>query len=195
MACQERARSLIAAARRLVGNGISRGKREAQIRRLEWQVDRQKAALGKAVYPLLQSGQVQTDLREVRERVTRLGVLVQRLEELKTRSMHGHAGHRDAGWVQALDVQDQRPRGRGRLMLRRKGARPDGAPRFEAWIESFVQPDGPALASGDHVSLLVETSNERFPVTVRAIEAEGSVVSVHWTDDELPATLRELGGD
>jgi hypothetical protein len=33
------------------------------------------------------------------------------------------------------------------------------------------------------VLLLVETSNEHYPVTVRAIEAEGSVVAVHWTAD------------
>ena len=56
MALQKHARSFIAAARRFAGNGIRRGEREAQIRRLEWQVGRQKAALGKAMFPLLQSG-------------------------------------------------------------------------------------------------------------------------------------------
>ena len=104
-------------------------------------------------------------------------------------------GHRDAGWVRVLDADGQRPRGRGRLMLRSEDAHPDGTPAFEARLESFVPAEDPALGAGDHVLLLVETSNEHYPVTVRAIEAEGSAVSVSWPGDELPATLRELGGN
>ena len=102
--------------------------------------------------------------------------------------------HGNAGWVQLLDIEGQRPRGRGRLMLRSEGANTEGAQTFEASVESFVPGDAP-VAPGDHVLLLIETANEQYPVTVRAIEAEGSVVSVSWNADELPATLRELGGD
>lgn len=89
MNVRERARPLIGTARRFIGDGIRRGRREAQIRRLEWQVDRQKAALGKVVYPLLQDGQVQTEVPEVRQLMTRIGALVQSLDELQTRSPHG----------------------------------------------------------------------------------------------------------
>ena len=85
MARQERVRRFIAAARRFLAKVIRRGEREAQIRQLEWQLGRQKAALGNAIYPLLQSGQVQvqTELPEVRERMTRIAALVQSLEELE----------------------------------------------------------------------------------------------------------------
>lgn len=103
-------------------------------------------------------------------------------------------GHRDAGWVRVLHVEGQRLRGRGRLMMRREPASPGGAPACDAWLESFVPAEEPTLAAGDQVLLLVETSNEHYPVTVKTIEAGGSVVSIHWTADELPATLRELGG-
>ena len=104
-------------------------------------------------------------------------------------------GHRNAGWVQVLDADAERLRGRGRLMLRGKDAHPDGTPAFEARLESFVPAEEPALGTGDPVRLFVETSNEHYPVTVRSIEAEGSAVSVSWPGDELPATLREIGGD
>jgi hypothetical protein len=194
MAFAEHARKLVASARRVVGNGIGRAGREAQVKRLQWEIDRQKAGLGEAAYALLRNGQLQTDHPDVRRHMSRIGELVQRLEQLQTRSRRGALGHRDAGWVQVFDVQDGRARGRGRLLLRRIGARPDQPARFEGRIESFVPADEPALADGDHVSLLMETSSEQYPVTVQAIEAEGSVVTVLWTGEELPATLRELGG-
>ncbi len=104
-------------------------------------------------------------------------------------------GQSDAGWVQVLDVEDGRARGRGRLMLRSKRIRRGDRPGWEARIESFVPADEPGLASQEQVLLLVETANEHYPVTVRTIEAEGSVVTVSWPHEELPATLRELGGD
>ena len=87
MRLEGRARRFIAAARGFIGTGIRRGGREAQIRRLRWQVDREKAALGETMYPLLNSGQVQTDLPEVREHMMRIEALVQRLEELQTCSV------------------------------------------------------------------------------------------------------------
>ena len=103
-------------------------------------------------------------------------------------------GHGDAGWVQVLDVEGQRVRGRGRLTLRSEGIRANGVPAFDAQLESFVPADGPALAVGD-VLLLAENANEYYPATVRAIDAEGSVISADWMAEELPATLRELGGE
>ena len=41
------------------------------------------------MYPLLQSGQVQTDLREVREHSTKIGALIRSVEKLQARSLHG----------------------------------------------------------------------------------------------------------
>lgn len=103
-------------------------------------------------------------------------------------------GNRDAGWARVLRLEDQRLLGRGRLMMRLEHTRPDGAPSYAAWLESFGPSEEPQFTAGDRVLLLIETSNEHYPVTVQAMEAQGSVVSMRWTADELPATLRELGG-
>src|SRR5450759_1985016 len=64
-------------------------------------------------------------------------------------------GHADAGWVQVLDMDSGRLRGRGRLMLRNDGARVGGAPAIDARIESFVPAEDPPLVPQDHVLLLV----------------------------------------
>jgi len=194
MNLQTRARSVVDAARRLVSSGLRRGRREASVRRLEWQIDRQKAALGSEIYPLLQSGRVQTDVPEVRERMTRIGALIRRLEQSRPRLSRGQLGQRDAGWVQLLDIEGQRLRGRGRLMLHSERTRDDGSRRLHAQVESFVPVDELPLKAGDQVLLLIETANEQYPVTVQTIGAVDSVVTIHWTADELPATLRELGG-
>lgn len=53
----------------------------------------------------------------------------------------------DAGWVQMLDATGQRPRGRGRLMLRSEGARGGDTPALDARLVSFVPAQESALAT------------------------------------------------
>lgn len=103
-------------------------------------------------------------------------------------------GQRDAGWATILDAEGDRLRGRGRLVLRRWGAHPDGTPSFEARLDSFLPAAATPIRAGDAVLLHIEASNEQYPVTVHTTGV-GSTISVSWPGDELPATLRELGGD
>src|SRR5688572_12898959 len=62
----------LAEAAELVLRGIRRGAREVQAKGLQVRKDREIAALGKALYPLLRSGQVVADVPEVRARMSRL---------------------------------------------------------------------------------------------------------------------------
>jgi hypothetical protein len=115
---------------------------------------------------------------------------------LESRDAHDpvEVPHGDAGWAQLLDTEGQAPRGRGRLMLSSEAAGPDGARTFEANVESFVPGEAP-ITPGDRLLLLIEMSNEQYPVTVRSIDPGGTAVALSWGADELPATLRELGGN
>lgn len=100
----------------------------------------------------------------------------------------------DAGWVQILEIKTQRVIGRGRLLMRTMRPLADGLPRFQARVESFAATDGPP-AVGDDLLVLIEGAIEHYPATVRAVEPDGSEITIYWRDDELPAPLRELGGN
>jgi hypothetical protein len=65
-----------------VVRGIRRGAREAQAKGLKIRKDREMAALGRALYPLLRSGQLQAETPEVRARMSRLEELEVALEDL-----------------------------------------------------------------------------------------------------------------
>lgn len=62
---------------------LRRAWRRAQIRRLEWQLHRQQSALGTALFALLQSGHVQTDLPDVTGRMTEIDTLGERIQQLR----------------------------------------------------------------------------------------------------------------
>lgn len=115
----------------------------------------------------------------------------------RTRDVHDpvQVARGDAGWVQILDVDEQRLRGRGHLMLQGEPDSRAGEPRFLAQLESFVPADGPQLVPGERAFLLIESANEQYPIVVQEIEPGGSIVRVSWTSAELPAPLRELGGE
>ena len=82
----------------------------------------------------------------------------------------------------------------GRVGQRHRDERSEQEARQRARIESFVLAEE-SVVPGDRALVLIETANEQYPVTVRSVEADGSVICVRWDADELPATLRELGGD
>ena len=72
----------LAEAGELVARGIRRGAREVQAKGLEIRKDREIAALGKALYPLLRSGEIKADVPEVRARMSRLAELEVALQDV-----------------------------------------------------------------------------------------------------------------
>ncbi len=90
MKLRERGRGAPSAAIRVARRGIRRGGLEAQIRKVEWDIDRQNAAIGQAIYPLLESGELKVGLSDVQERMPRIKALAQRLDEL--RALRGAQG-------------------------------------------------------------------------------------------------------
>lgn len=90
MNLRARGQDAVSATVRVARRGIQRGRIEAQIRKIEWDIDRQKAAIGQAIYPLLESGELQVGLSDVHERMPRIQALAQRLEAL--RALRGAQG-------------------------------------------------------------------------------------------------------
>lgn len=124
---------------------------------------------------------------------------------------------RDGGWAELMTADGRTRMGRGHLML--WPARPatdvdDGesgpamvdkdagmalggdAPPLAAELRSFAIDAGPPIA-GDSLAVRPESEFDLYPVTVRAFDRKGDhpVVYLDWPDEELPASLRELGGN
>lgn len=76
-----RAKRLGIATVRLGRRGVRRAQHEAQLRRLGRQIEGEKAAIGRAVYPLLERGDLNVDLPEVRERMQKIALLRARLAD------------------------------------------------------------------------------------------------------------------
>ena len=76
-----RAKRLGAATARLGRRGIRRAQHETRLRRLGRQIEGEKAAIGRAVYPLLERGDLNVDLPEVRERMQKIALLRARLAD------------------------------------------------------------------------------------------------------------------
>ena len=81
VAARARAKRLGAATARLGRRGVRRAQLEARLRRIGRQIEREKAAIGRAVYPLLERGDLDVDLPEVRERMQKIAFLRARLAE------------------------------------------------------------------------------------------------------------------
>lgn len=95
MTVRERSWEILSYAGSLIRRGSRRGAHEAQVRKLEWEVDRRKAAIGKAVYPLIETGALQVDLPEVQEELTRIRELHDRLRELHERRLAEKSDERE----------------------------------------------------------------------------------------------------
>lgn len=83
MHLRERGRDVFVAAVQGTRRKLRRGEMEVRIRKLAWDIDRQKAAIGQAIYPLLESGDLHVDLPEVHERIPRIQALTRRLYALR----------------------------------------------------------------------------------------------------------------
>lgn len=89
MAFTGRTRTAATRAGHLAGRGIDRVVRMTRRRQLEWQLDRQHAALGRAMYPLLQTDAVHTDLPDALERMAAIEALTERLVAIRPAPMLG----------------------------------------------------------------------------------------------------------
>lgn len=101
----------------------------------------------------------------------------------------------DAGWADLVSQDGQTKYGRGHLMI--WPVPPDGATdnRLRAELQSFTVEAEPPI----HTVLAIrpEKDPDTYPATSRTFEVleHGAVVGLFWDDDELPASLRELGGN
>ena len=83
MAFAARTRTAAGRIGHLVSGGIDRAVRETRRRQLEWQLDRQYAALGRVMYPPLQTGGIHTALPGALERMAAIEALTERLVAIR----------------------------------------------------------------------------------------------------------------
>lgn len=83
MALRDQVKRTAASAASVVRRGTRRGAHEAHVRKLQWEIDRHKAALGKSLYPLIETGAIQVDLPEVHEELARIRALYEQLRALQ----------------------------------------------------------------------------------------------------------------
>ncbi|MEZ4503859.1 MAG: hypothetical protein R3C39_14650 [Dehalococcoidia bacterium] len=117
---------------------------------------------------------------------------------------------RDGGWVELLNIEDDTPIGRGRLVVtlltetdEESGVttnRGQVVPRDDVWrgrLTSFhAAADAPALEPGDY-RIRFEEGLQALGVHVEEwidIDAREHEATLRSTDDEIPAVLAELGG-
>ena len=102
----------------------------------------------------------------------------------------------DAGWARLSSPDGTVDMGRGRLRIWFEAP---GTPQGvrHAQIGSY-QPGAVEARRGDTVAVCPEGEAEMYIATIteyNPVPDGGSVVVLDWPDDELPASLRELGGD
>jgi len=102
----------------------------------------------------------------------------------------------DAGWAQLSSPDGTRDLGRGRLRVWYEAPGSANGVRH-AQLSSYT-PGTTEPHRGDTVAIAPESESERYIAKVMEYDptASGeSVVVLDWPDDELPASLRELGGE
>jgi len=103
----------------------------------------------------------------------------------------------DAGWVELLSVDTQTRYGRGHLFIWQVQKEDDP---MMAELRSFTPDadDAPEPATHDRLAIRPEQEMEMYPVIVTGyapVEDEAAIVGLIWPDIEMPASLRELGGE
>lgn len=101
---------------------------------------------------------------------------------------------RDAAWVELVSADTKTRYGRGHLYLWHVKTEDD---LMRAELRSFAPHEGgEAPAKGDCLAVRPEQEMELYPVVV-AEYGPGSenIVALIWPDTELPASLREVGGN
>ena len=81
MSVRERSGTILSSIGSLIRRGTRRGAHEAKVRRLQWAIDRHKTEIGKAVYPLLETGALTVALPEVEEELRQIRQLHEQLRE------------------------------------------------------------------------------------------------------------------
>ena len=85
--------------------------------------------------------------------------------------------------------------GRGRLLIWAKPPNRADDNRLRAELQTFVVEVEPPMDTA--LAVRPEKDPDTYPTTSRSFDAHehGAVVGLFWDDDELPASLRELGGN
>lgn len=102
----------------------------------------------------------------------------------------------DAGWARLSSTDGSLDMGRGRLRIWFEAPGTEGGVRH-AQLSSY-QPGAIEPRRGDTVSICPENEAETYIASVmeyNPVPSGESVVVLDWPNDELPASLRELGGD
>lgn len=103
----------------------------------------------------------------------------------------------DAGWVHLVSVDGSHDYGRGHLKTWMEPPGSAGPNGRQAVIESFT-PGAIEPRRGDRAGVRPEQEATVYPVVVRRYDRiEGTaVVLLEWLDDgDVPASIRELGGE
>ncbi|MCK9487716.1 MAG: hypothetical protein M0R73_13665 [Dehalococcoidia bacterium] len=128
---------------------------------------------------------------------------------------------RDAGWAELVTADGQTRMGRGLLLIwptdstrpslgdkSSAGAAParvgkdsalavgDRAPHLRGELRSFRVDAGPPVR-GDSLAVRPENETGMYPVVVQSFDDRDGqpVVHLDWSDERLPAAIRELGGE
>jgi hypothetical protein len=101
----------------------------------------------------------------------------------------------DAGWADLVSHDGLTKYGRGHLMIWPEPPNRATDNRLRAELQSFVVEAEPPIHTG--LAVRPEKDPDTYPATSRSFEVmeHGAVVGLFWDDDELPASLRELGGN
>lgn len=102
----------------------------------------------------------------------------------------------DAGWAHMYSPDGQVDLGRGRLRMWFEAPGSKNGVRH-AQLSSYT-PGSVEPRRGDTVAVRPETESEQYIATITEYTAvpEGeSVVVLDWPNNEMPASLRELGGE
>jgi hypothetical protein len=120
---------------------------------------------------------------------------------MTSNGMESTAGDRDnaaqdAGWAKLTSPDGKLDLGRGRLMVWYEAPGSKDGIRH-AQLSSFT-PGAIEPRRGDSVAVLPESEQESYAATIteyNPVPSGESVVVLDWPNDELPASLRELGGE
>jgi hypothetical protein len=116
--------------------------------------------------------------------------------ELESTADDRENASQDGGWVKMSSPDGRLDLGRGRLRLWFEAPGSPGGVRH-AQISSYT-PGAIEPRRGDTVAILPENESEQYIASIteyNPVPSGDSVVILDWPNDEMPASLRELGGD
>ncbi len=111
-------------------------------------------------------------------------------------SLAGQNASQDAGWARLSSPDGRVDLGRGRLHVWYEAPGSANGVRH-AQVKSYT-PGPTEVHRGDTIAISPEAESEQYLAKVmeyQPVQSGESVLVLDWPDDELPASLRELGGE